>query len=433
MDFNSDEKKVGGEMEEKSVKLVGKDKDTGCYIGDLYYQVCEDERIKMETFVGNEENTYEKLCETNFFYDPGTENVHLFPKDVKRAERSANRIEAKRKEIMRKLASEITSIKKPGWVLNGAETFKGFGVDAYVSGANGTAYSKIGLFRCIRVTVDKRKYDMVFIRFYKDDDNEKVNDKKRVHCILNCLQFVKLVGGEKAKSIYPTTAKDSTEEIESKGKAGESYYYNPFVSFYDTEETICKAFIKFIEENEKYEAKKTNNKITDFYVIQKSILSTNEKVQSKLLKLNRDISQLEVYRKVENDKLHEYYSIREDFDSSEYVMYEIERKMKCILGGEDSPTPTGIFRVEKICDEEYVSGYHSQYDKVKFFGYLVIFEDYFIHSNMYLEEVTAEMMRNGNAQTISKEDKCTAGCIRLAQEDVDWLLKEISVGTTIVM
>ena len=41
-----------------------------------------------------------------------------------------------------------------------------------------------------------------------------------------------------------------------------------------------------------------------------------------LLKLNRTDSCLEVYSKVSNSKLNEYYSIRSDFDSSEYTMFE---------------------------------------------------------------------------------------------------------------
>ena len=41
-----------------------------------------------------------------------------------------------------------------------------------------------------------------------------------------------------------------------------------------------------------------------------------------LLKLNRTDSCLEVYSKVSNSKLNEYYSIRPDFDSSEYTMFE---------------------------------------------------------------------------------------------------------------
>lgn len=88
-----------------------------------------------------------------------------------------------------------------------------------------------------------------------------------------------------------------------------------------------------------------------------------------LLKLNRTSSQLELYKKADNSVLHKYYSIRSDFDSSNYVMYEEIKSMDCIYGGEKSSTPTGIFQVEGKSAEEYVSGYYPELDQVKFFGY----------------------------------------------------------------
>ena len=73
-----------------------------------------------------------------------------------------------------------------------------------------------------------------------------------------------------------------------------------------------------------------------------------------LLKLNRTDSCLEVYSKVLNSKLNEYYSIRSDFDSSEYTMFEKVDSMPCLFGGEKSPTPYGVFQVEKVSDNETV-------------------------------------------------------------------------------
>ena len=113
-----------------------------------------------------------------------------------------------------------------------------------------------------------------------------------------------------------------------------------------------------------------------------------------LLKLNRTSSQLELYKKADNSVLHKYYPIRSDFDSLNYVMYEEIRSMDCIYGGEKSSTPTGIFQVEEKSAEEYVSGYYPELDQVKFFGYLVIFEDYFIHSDLYASNATKETMQD---------------------------------------
>lgn len=66
-----------------------------------------------------------------------------------------------------------------------------------------------------------------------------------------------------------------------------------------------------------------------------------------LIKINRSTNKLEIYYKSDNSVLHKYYSIRPDFDSSNYVMYEKLKSMDCIYGGEKSPTPRGIFQVEK--------------------------------------------------------------------------------------
>ena len=150
-----------------------------------------------------------------------------------------------------------------------------------------------------------------------------------------------------------------------------------------------------------------------------------------VLKVNRSSKQLELYKKVDNSVLYKYYSIRPDFDSSNYIMYEKVKSMDCIYGGEKSPTPTGIFQVEKKSTEEYISGYYPELDQVKFFGYLVIFEDYFIHSDLYAADVTKETLEEN--EPVSKGDTSTSGCIRISQEDLDWLLENVEVGTPVIM
>lgn len=148
-----------------------------------------------------------------------------------------------------------------------------------------------------------------------------------------------------------------------------------------------------------------------------------------LLKLNRTGSCLELYSKVSNSKLNDYYSIRPDFDSNEYTMFEKVETMPCLFGGEKSPTPYGIFQVEKVSESEYISGYRPGYDAVKFFGYIVLFEDYFIHSDMY--EASVEDYRN--ASSISSNDTFTSGCIRISQHSLNKLLSMIHVGTTVIL
>lgn len=153
-----------------------------------------------------------------------------------------------------------------------------------------------------------------------------------------------------------------------------------------------------------------------------------------LLKLNRTTKHLEYYRlSTDNAILHDYYPIRKDFDSSDYLMYEKEKEFPCIWGGGDTPTPEGIFQIEKVSEahEEYISGYYTGHDKVKFFGYLVVFEDYFIHSNLYTEEATQDTFEQ--MKHINGAEEHSSGCIRLTQEDLDWLVKNVEVGTTVVM
>ena len=165
------------------------------------------------------------------------------------------------------------------------------------------------------------------------------------------------------------------------------------------------------------------------YIIKESLLGS---VKDTLLKLDREGKKLEFYRRVPNERLHDHYTIREDFDSSDYAMFEVEKSFDCIYGGTESPTPDGIFTVLKKTPEEYISGYYPTRGAVKFFGYLVIFEDYFIHSDLYEEAVTEDAMRNGSAEPISSGDDHTSGCIRVSQENLDWLVENVAVGTIVV-
>jgi len=150
-----------------------------------------------------------------------------------------------------------------------------------------------------------------------------------------------------------------------------------------------------------------------------------------LLKLNRTDHKLEVYQKADNSVLNEHYSIRPDFDASGYTMYEKLKSIDCIFGGEKSPTPMGIFKIENKSVEEYLSGYYPKRGQVKFFGYLEIFEDYFIHSDLYDAEVTRESMKDH--EPISGNDTFTSGCIRIAQSELEWLIENIEPGTTVIM
>lgn len=168
----------------------------------------------------------------------------------------------------------------------------------------------------------------------------------------------------------------------------------------------------------------------NLYIMQKNIPGALKRF---MLKLNREQKSLDLYERINEENLRKYYTLRESFDLSEYVVFEKKQSFPCLLGREESPTPFGMFQIQKVSAEEYVSGYHAKYDKVKFFGYLVIFEDYFIHSDMYLENVEESDMREGKAESISKDDKGTAGCIRVAQDVEDWLVEHVEEGCLVYL
>lgn len=167
-----------------------------------------------------------------------------------------------------------------------------------------------------------------------------------------------------------------------------------------------------------------------FYILEKTKVMGDGKY---LLRLDRKEDQLVVFEAVGYNRLHAHFSIRKDFEPSDYVIYEEVKAFNCIHGGDKSPTPEGVFTVVSKSTNEYISGYYPEHDKVKFFGYLVIFEDYFIHSDLYDGNVSEEDMRNGKGVPISKGDDHTSGCIRVKQEELDWLVENVTVGTTVVM
>lgn len=151
-----------------------------------------------------------------------------------------------------------------------------------------------------------------------------------------------------------------------------------------------------------------------------------------LLTLNREQSILQIYAKTDNSRIRQIYPIRPDFDVSHYTAYDLIKSSPCLFGGEGrTQTPSGIFDIQKVTTDEYISGYRPGVDAVKFFGYLAIFEDYFIHSDMYPMNETTNTFRNGTP--LSSHDTHTQGCIRVAQTDLDWLIENIPVGTIIEM
>lgn len=258
------------------------------------------------------------------------------------------------------------------------------------------------------------------MRFYVDTVG-------KINCIYQKLQFdySECAYVNKNAIAYPDTYRGMTiDRIDQLAKNEKSFCFNPKLECDEANSVdIAELFEVFIKKTERIKKK------GKLYITKKNSI---EIISQCFLKLDRVNHCLELYQRAEKQSiLYKYYSIRLDFDSSNYIMYEKVKSMDCIYGGEKSPTPTGIFQVEEKSTEEYISGYYSALDQVKFFGYLVIFEDYFIHSDLYAVGVTKETMDEN--EPVNKRDTSTSGCIRVSQEDLDWLLENVEVGTMILM
>lgn len=197
-----------------------------------------------------------------------------------------------------------------------------------------------------------------------------------------------------------------------------------------TEETTIKDWAKEVREEIKWIIWKSKEKPQ---IISKSLLSSTC-TNHYYLKLNRTAQSLEVYEQADNHLLRDIYPLREDFDTSDYVLFTLKKSIPCIFGGEGRMRmPAGIFRIERVSGlhEEYVSPYHPQHEQVKFFGYLVVFEDYFIHSDLYLADAASDTFME--KEPIFAQDEHTSGCIRVPQEELDWLIAHIPEKSIIEM
>lgn len=216
--------------------------------------------------------------------------------------------------------------------------------------------------------------------------------------------------------MYPVSPEDNQYNC----KSGHLVYNAPY-SVKDDPEDLAKGFAEFIALCEDIPPR----------AIVKFIFGSDD--GHHLLELNWGTHQLVVYRRAGDKRLRDFYNLRNDFDNSPYGMFEREKAFPCIFGSEKNPTPRGLFRVESKTLEEYFSGYYPEHDQVKFFGYLEIVEDYFIHSDLYAADVTKDAMRSGKAKLLSKADKYTSGCVRVSQDALDWLVENIEVGAIVIL
>lgn len=164
----------------------------------------------------------EKPSHPKIPFDRNTGNVHMIPADHKIAELCASIIEEKYDSISHFIVDKIEL--KPTKPEN-------------IRILNKTPYedSKY-LFAYVGVYGKETEYDLVFNRFFVDDNNH-------VNCILLCPQIKMYERGNEPKSIeyYPDT---------SKPDKGNTVYYNLDVDIHDSSEKIAKAFLEFVRKKE---------------------------------------------------------------------------------------------------------------------------------------------------------------------------------------
>lgn len=183
---------------------------------------------------------------------------------------------------------------------------------------------------------------------------------------------------------------------------------------------------RVIEKIQKLNAKYEEDK-SKVVTLHKKISSSNY-----LLKLDRNNDLLRVYKKVETEKIRDYYSLRKDFSMDNYVVYEEIKQFNCIFGCSETPTPFGVFQVENKSYDWYITPYRpknlANVEKLKFQGYLEIFEDYFIHSDIFAKNT------DGTNEIVGTvKDGGTTGCVRVNSDDLKWLLDNIPVKTTVML
>ncbi len=230
------------------------------------------EKTKGEGYGVGELYVYETLkCarEDAKIFDTDRYNFHLYPEDKTVMKKIADEVNDIRNEVIKRL-------KEQGACVNRHEFDKHHKDDdtIYVSaeideknevvarrgcGANGNIQELSGeynqLYRFIAARKKDILYELNFMRFFIDREN-------KVNCILKAIQFDRCMKESVNQSVkggcdicYPNTSEAQSEEDLKyilKNRKGESFCYNPPVSFYDTADNIAEAFIDFINECDKW-------------------------------------------------------------------------------------------------------------------------------------------------------------------------------------
>ena len=203
--------------------------DSLCYSSRLFLKSLDNE-------IPAYKPTYEdKKKQKSFLFDCGGGNVHLYPKDIKKAEEYSKSIQCIRSMLFDYFKEEYEDLIRYTKTENGKKSTKG----SRKARGNGTPMSAAGcIFQFLPLQKNKVNFDLIFVRFFVKEDI--------VNCILESLQL----------KIYPTNANEpsSLENYPESGENfnqydGKSVYYNFPVEFpekFDEEQKFKNESIKEI-------------------------------------------------------------------------------------------------------------------------------------------------------------------------------------------
>ena len=157
------------------------------------------------------------------------------------------------------------------------------------------------------------------------------------------------------------------------------------------------------------------------------------------LKLDRQNKILKIYERTQNfDLVKRFYPLDKNFDIRNDAPFIFKEGVAVLFGGDEgSQTPKGIYKVQNVSKkhQEYKSGFNPNHPQVKMYGYIEIYEYYWIHSNMYVgDEINESTFMNhpenivhGNSNADGSEH--TSGCIRIPnQAKLDEIMEYIQPG-----
>lgn len=228
----------------------------GVSFGNLYFRGNPFETTKIEFY----HSTYaERDNHESFHYNKGNGDIHMFPQSMEIAKFCADFIKSIREKIKKQIEKLIESGDKkyeditPAW----GKWNNGKDAGNSTSAFDGTDYKSVeSLFFYLRVkykckTEDATNYDLVFNRFFFDNDN-------RVNCILLCFQIEmydrsqsdsEMTQSKRRKEPPKTKNYPKTPLAKGCGKdeKGSMVYYNfSEADIFSPAEKIAKEFLEFI-------------------------------------------------------------------------------------------------------------------------------------------------------------------------------------------